>query len=71
MIHAPGLNRHVSAYLLEARAPKQLAEPGDVLDAYEPIVVVTSVVPEWCSDQSQGWIVIELVEQERKVARVE
>src|SRR3989442_12874591 len=40
MIHTASPRRHIAANLLQALPPKQLAHAGDVLVAYEAIVVM-------------------------------
>src|SRR6185437_4311953 len=52
MVHSAGLDRDISADILETRSPEQLARSRNVLDAHEAIVVHGSVF-EWRSYQTQ------------------
>src|SRR5436309_8186374 len=59
MIHATLLYWHVSADLLEALPPKQLARAGDVFDAHEAVVVRRTAL-ERRPDQAQIGILSKL-----------
>src|SRR5437899_1241056 len=52
--------RHVTADLLEALAPKDLARPGDVFDTSEAVVVRQTFFDERCSGDAELGILSEL-----------